>query len=265
MRLYPQDVRFVRSLAWLELNRGNVGAAVGVLEDGMAKVQDSFELLVPLGDLMVQLGETARAEEIVRRVEARHAKSTAEARRNRMQASYLKARVAMRNADWSKAVDLLTTLRTEAIDLPGLENQTSLLLAVCHQRRGETDLEQETLRLVLTKDPNHLAARVALAQSQLNAGRTAEAVKEFQQAVKSPYANPSTHATLLRLMARQYRLSRRSAAGVGAARARRRGAGQAYGPASSEPVRVRAELAEAQGELQQAAAILRAEAARRPG
>lgn len=265
MRLYPQDVRFVRGLAWLELNRGNVGAAVGVLEGGMAKLQDSFELLVPLGDLMVQLGETARAEEIVRRVETRHARSTAEARRNRMQASYLKARVAMRNADWSKAVDLLTTLRTEAIDLPGLENQTSLLLAVCHQRRGETDLEQETLRLVLTKDLNHLAARVALAQSQLNAGRTAEAVKEFQQAVKSPFANPSTHATLLRLMARQYQLT--------GARPQEwakleRVAGELaklYGPASSEPVRVRAELAEARGELQQAAAILRAEAARRPG
>jgi cellulose synthase operon protein C len=265
MRLHPQDVRFVRSLAWLELNRGNVGAAVGVLEDGMDKVQDSFELLVPMGDLMVRLGETARTEEIIRRVEARRAKTTVEARRNRMQASYLKARVAMRNADWSKATDLLTALRTEAIELPGLENQASLLLAVCHQQRGETDLEQDTLRLVLTKDPNHHAARVALAQSQLNAGRTAEAVKEFQQAVKSPYANPATHATLLRLMARQYRL--------GGARSQEwaqleRVAGElakAYGPASSEPVRVRAELAEAKGELQQAAAILRAEAARRPG
>ncbi|HET6575607.1 MAG TPA: tetratricopeptide repeat protein [Fimbriiglobus sp.] len=265
MRLHPQDVRFVRGLAWLDLNRGNVGAAVGVLEDGMTRLPDAFELLVPLGDLMVQLGETQRAEEIVRRVEARHAKSPGEARRNKMQASYLRARVAMRNADWPKAVELLTALRTDAIDLPGLENQTSLLLAVCHRERGETDLEQETLRLVLSKDPNHLAARVALALSQLNAGRTTEAIKEYQQAVKSPYANPATHATLLRLLARQYRLS--------GGRTRdwaqlERVAGEldkVYGPASSEPVRVRAELAEAKGDLQQAAAVLRAEAARRPG
>ena len=265
MRLYPQDVRFVRGLAWLELNRGNIGSAVGVLEDGMDKVQDGFELLVPLGDLMVQLGETARAEEIVKRVEARHSKSAAEARRNRMQANYLKARMAMHAADWSKAADLLTTLRTEAIDLPGLENQTSLLLAVCHQRRGETEQEQETLRLVLSKDSNHVAARVALAQSQLNAGRTAEAVKEYQQAVKSPYANPGTHATLLRLLARQYRISGgRSQEWAHLERV----AGElakVFGPASSEPVRVRAELAEAKGDLQQAAAVLRAEAARRPG
>lgn len=265
MRHHPQDVRFVRGLAWLDLNRGNVGAAVGVLEDGMTRVPDSFELLVPLGDLMVQLGETQRAEEIVHRVEARHAKSAGEARRNRMQASYLKARLAMRNADWPRAAELLTALRTEAIDLPGLENQTSLLLAVCHQKRGETDLEQETLRLVLSKDPNHLAARVALAQSQLNAGRTTEAIKEFQQAVKSPYANPSTHATLLRLMARQYRLSGGRTQEWAHLERVAGELAKVYGPASSEPVRVRAELAEVKGDLQQAAAILRAEAARRPG
>jgi tetratricopeptide (TPR) repeat protein len=265
MRVYPQDVRFVRNLAWLELNRGNIGSAVGVLEDGMAKVKDSFELLVPLGDLMIRLGETKRAEEIVHRVQSRPAKDADEARRNRMQANYLKARVAMRNADWTAAESLLTALRTEAIDLPGLENQSNLLLAVCHQQRGETDQEQDTLRLVLSKDPRNLAARLALAQSQLNAGRTAEAIKEYQQAVKSPYASPATHATLIRLLARQFRLT--------GARAQdwsqlERVAGElvrAYGPASSEPVRVRAELAEARGELQQAAALLRAEAARRPG
>jgi tetratricopeptide (TPR) repeat protein len=182
-----------------------------------------------------------------------------------MQASYLKARLAMHKAEWPRAIELLTALRTDAIDLPGLENQASLLLAGCYQRRGETDLEQDTLRLILTKDPNHFSARVALAQSLLNAGRPTEAVKEFQQAVKSPYANPSTHATLLRLMARQYRLhGGRSQEWTQLERV----AGElakVFDPASSEPVRIRAELAEAKGDLQQAASMLRAEAARRPG
>jgi tetratricopeptide (TPR) repeat protein len=259
MRIYPQDLRFVRGLAWLELNRGNIGAALGVLEDGMTRVKDPSDLLVPLADLLVQLGETNRTEEIIRRLEGQTTRAA------RLQASYLKARVAMRKADWPAAIELLTTLRTEAIELPGLENQAALLLAVCRQKRGETDLEQDTLRLLLNKDPNHLSARVGLAQSYLNAGRIDEAIKEYQQAVRSPYASPQTHATLLRLLARQYCLSGgrhtdwthldRVAGELG----------RVYGPASSEPVLIRAELAEAKGDPHRAVAILRSEATRRPG
>ncbi len=259
MRLYPQDMRMVRSLAWLELNRGNVGAAVGVLEDGMTRVKDPSDLLVPLADLFVQLGETARTEEIVRKLDGKTTRAA------RLQAKYLKARVAMRKEDWPAAVELLTALRTEAIELPGLENQANLLLSICHQRRGEVEQEQDTLRLVLSKDPNHPSARVALAVSYLNAGRIDEAVKEYQQAVRSPFAGPQTHAALIRLAARQLRLS----GGRPQQWAQlERVAGElakVCGPASSEPVQIRAELAEAKGEPQQAAAILRAEAARRPG
>jgi tetratricopeptide (TPR) repeat protein len=259
MRLYPQDMRMVRSLAWLELNRGNIGSAVGVLEDGMTRVKDPSDLLVPLADLFVQLGETARTEEIIRKLDGKTTRAA------RLQAKYLKARVSMRKAEWPAAVELLTSLRTEAIELPGLENQANLLLAVCHQRRGEVEQEQDTLRLVLTKDPNHPSARVALAVSYLNAGRTDEAVKEYQHAVRSPYAGPQTHAALIRLMARQLQLS----GGRPQQWAQlERVAGElakVYGPASSEPVLIRAELAEAKGDPQQAAAILRAEAARRPG
>ena len=258
-RLYPQDVRFVRSLAWLELNRSNVGAAVGVLEDGMTRVKDAFDLLVPLADLLVQLGETGRTEDIIRKLEAKPSPTS------RMQVKYLRARLAMRAADWAGAVALLGELRTEAVNLPGLENQTNLLLAACHNRQADSAREQETLKLLLNKDPNHVAGRVALAQSYLNAGRTADAIREYAQAVQSPYASPVTHATLLKLKARELKFT---GGRPDEWKHLERVAGElakAYNPASSDPVLVRADLADCRGEYQQSAALLKAEAARRPG
>lgn len=259
VQAHPQDVRMVRALAWLELNRGHIGAAVGVLEDGMNRIKDGFELLVPLADLLVQLGETQRTEEILRKLESRPTESA------KMQVKYLKSRVAMRNGNWAEAGTLLTELRADSINLPGLEAQTNLLLAVCFSRRGETQQEQDTLRLVLNKDPNHVSARVSLAYSFLNAGRIAEAVKEFQIAVQSPYASPPTHTTLVRLMARELKLNNARPADwqhldrvVGEL-------AKAYGPAATEPIFLRSELAAGRGEFLQAASILRDEAARRPG
>ena len=259
VKLYPADLRLIRSLAWLDLNMGNIGAAVGVLEDGMARVSDSFELLVPLADLLVQLGETGRSEEIVAKLQARPTPAA------KMQTKYLRARLHMRGLRWAEAADLLTALRLDAVSMPGLESQTNLLLAACQQRRGLLDEERETLKLLLNKDPNHLAGRVGLAQAYLNAGRAAEATAEYETAVKSPYASPAVHATLVRLKCLEYaRVGGRASDWAQLERVAddltKSGAA-----VSSDPTVLRAEIAEARGDLRQATAILRAEASHRPG
>jgi len=258
MRQHPDEARFVRSLAWIELNRGNFGAAVLALEEGLGKVKDPMELLVPLADLLVQMGEIARTEAIVKKLENRTSESA------RLQSKYLKARLAMRAGEWATAGDYLGQLRTESAKLPVLEQQANLLLSVCYQRQGEIAQEQDTLKLILNKDPNHNAARVALAQSYLNAGRTTEAMKEYQTAVQSPSAAPQTHASLLRLKAREYRANPKVADWPQLDRI----AGElakAYPPSSIDPLLVRAELMEARGDRAQAIAALRAEVSRRPG
>ena len=259
VKLYPADLRLIRSLAWLDLNMGNIGAAVGVLEDGMARVSDSFELLVPLADLLVQLGETGRSEEIVAKLQARPTPAA------KMQTKYLQARLHMRGLRWTEAADLLTSLRLDAVNMPGLESQTNLLLAACQQRRGRPDEERETLKLLLNKDPNHLAGRVGLAQAYLNAGRTAEAMTEYEAAVKSPYASPAVHATLVRLKCLEYARVGGRAADWSQLERVADDLAKAGTAASSEPTILRAEVVEARGDLKQATAILRAEASRRPG
>ena len=249
----------MRSLAWLELNRGNYGSAIVALEDGLGRVKDPIDLLVPLADLLVQIGETGRTEAIVKKLEGRPSESS------RLQLKYLKGRLAMRANEWATAQELFAQLRTESAKLPALEQQSNLLLSVCYQRLGDSAQEQGTLKLILNKDPNHNAARVTLAQSYLNAGRTAEAVKEYQTAVQSPYAAPTTHASLLRLKAREYKLNQAKATDWQQLDRVAIELAKAYPPGASEPVLLRVELMEARGDRAQAVVLLRNEVARRPG
>ncbi|HEY2786894.1 MAG TPA: hypothetical protein VGJ05_18175 [Fimbriiglobus sp.] len=256
---HPGDVRFVKRLAWLEINRGNPGRAVALLEDGLKAAKNGFEdLLVPLGDLLVQLGETARADEIVRTLESRKGSLAP------LQAKYLKARLVVHRGNWPEAVKLLSQVRTEGQAYPGLEVQSNLLLALCHRQLGETDRERECLKMILDRDPRHAAARVALAQSYLNAGLFADALREYEDAARSPYSSGSSAAMVVRLRGLRLR-------GVGRgeewAQLDRAAASLSakVGPASSDPAELRAELFTWQGRPDKAVGVLRQEIARRPG
>lgn len=257
--LYPRDLRFVRSLAWLELVRGNVPASMAVLEDGLRHSPDGFDLLVPLADLLVQQGDTTRSAEIMRRLEARRAPA--------VQVNYLKARVAMRDRKWAEAVNTLETLRGDTLKLPGLETQLNLLLAVCFEKTGDTDAQEKALKRVTGTDPGNVTARVGLATVYLNQGRFDDAAREYETAARSPYAPPSVHAQLIRLKMRRLASPRnggpadewtRLEQAVSAAVAK-------FGPMSSDVAALRAEVAAAQGKHDEAIKLLRQETTRRPG
>ncbi len=256
---HPGDVRFVKRLAWLEINRGNPGRAVALLDDGLKAAKEGFEdLLVPLGDLLVQLGETARADEIVHTLEARKGVL------GPLQAKYLKARLLVHAANWPEAVKLLSAVRLEGQSYPGLEVQANLLLALSYRQLGDTNQERECLKLILDRDPRHAAARVSLAQSYLNAGQFTDALREYEDAARSPYSSGSTAAMVVRLRGMKLR-------GVGRpeewAMLDRAAAGltSRVGPASSEAAELRAELFTWQGRPDKALGVLRQEVTRRPG
>ncbi|MBY0457168.1 MAG: tetratricopeptide repeat protein, partial [Gemmataceae bacterium] len=74
--LYPKNIKIVRALSWLELVRGNAAASITVLEDGLKASPNGFELLVPLADLLISQGDTARTADILRKLEGRKAPPT---------------------------------------------------------------------------------------------------------------------------------------------------------------------------------------------
>jgi predicted Zn-dependent protease len=253
---HPRNLQVIRALSWLELIRGNAPAAITVLEDGLKAIPDGFDLMVPLADLLVQQGDTARTAEILRRLQERKAPPT--------QVKYLQARVAMREQRWQDAVAVLEALRAEAVHLPGLEMQLNVLLASCFARLGDPGAEENAYQRVTNVDAKHVVARLGLGNLYMNLGRYDDAAREFEAAVQSPYATGavvSQWVTLkIRLLARTgspgewHRLEQSLAA-----------LAQRFGRGSPEPALLWAEALVAQGRRAEAIKLLRKEAAARPG
>lgn len=255
--LYPGDIRVARSLSWLELARGNAPAAVAVLEDGLKAVPDGLDLLVPLADLLLQHGDTARAQQILRRLEQKKAPA--------VQVKYLQARLAMQDRQWAEAVRRIEALRNEITNLPALETQLNLLLAVCAEQLGDVAGQEKALQRVIRAEPKNVAARTGLANLYLRLGRFEEAARELEAAAQSPFASGAVVAQWVRTRAHLYRVGpatpedwRKLEAAAAASAAR-------FALGSSEPVRLQAEVLAAAGKHAEAVNRLRQEAARRPG
>lgn len=255
--LYPRDLRVVRSLSWLELVRGNAPAAIAVLEDGLKANPDGFDLLIPLADLLVQQGDTTRTAEILRRLETRKAPA--------VQVKYIKARMAMRDAQWHDAIAKLEALRAEVTNLPGLEIQLNLLLAVCAGNLADRVNEEKAFQRVIHTDPKNIQAHTGLGNLYLTLGRFDEAVRELELAAQSPYAAGTVVAQWIRTKARWLRATRGSVEDWRKLEAAAAGSVSRFGPVASEPILLQAEVAIAQGKTDEAVQLLRRETARRPG
>ena len=246
--LYPQDVRGYRSLAWLELLSGNQAAARSTLEAGVARVPDAPDLLTPLADQWIDQGEYERVAEVVKKLEARKDAG--------QRVGYLRGRLAMKQGKWTEALAILETQRTEAVGQPVVLAQLNLLIAGCHERRGDRDAQVESLKRVVATDPNHLAARVALANANLTAGRVEDAVKEYQLAARSPYAGVGVHATLLSLRIAAARLTDAPAPEWSSIAGQLAKVRAAY-PLAVEPIVLTAEAMAARGDFAAAEKVLR--------
>ena len=255
--LYPRDLRMIRSLSWLELIRGNAPAAIAVLEDGLKATPDGFDLLIPLADLLVQQGDTTRTAEILQRLETRKATAS--------QVKYLKSRIAMRDAKWSEAAALLEAMRREVTNSPGLETQLNLLLSVCAGKLADPVSEEKALQRVVNADPKNVQARLGLGNLYLNLGRFDDAIRELEAASQSPYSAGPVVSQWVRTKARRLRVT------GGAGEEWRKleqvaiGSASRYGPVSSEPAILQAELGIALGKHKEVIQFLRKETARRPG
>lgn len=255
--LYPRELKLVRALAWLELIRGNVPAALAALEDGLKYTPDGFDLLVPLADLLVQQGDTARTSDILRRLEAKRLPPT--------QVTYLKARLAMRQEKWAESIELLEKLRAGSGSSPGLETQANLLLATCYERTGDGENQERALKRVIAAEPSHVAARVGVSLLFQNLGRFDESMRELDLAVSSPLAPGSVVSQWVRMKAHRLRQSGASPDDWRKLDAAVTTLAPRFGMASSEPVILRADVLAAQAKYAEAAQLLRRAASSRPG
>lgn len=251
---YPRNLKIVRALSWLELIRGNAVSAITVLEDGLKASPDGFDLMVPLADLLVQQGDTARTADILKRLQERKAPAT--------QVKYLKARIAMREQQWPAAVKMLKSLRAEVTNMPGLDVQLNLLMGQCFQKLADPVAEEKAYQRVTNADSRNVLARIGLGNLYLNLGRFEDAARELDFAVQSPYATGVVVSQWVRLKARLLMQKNAPGAWLNLDRALAKQAPR-FGRGSSEPIILHAELMAQQGQLAEAVAVLRKEAAAR--
>ena len=255
--LYPRDIKIVKSLSWLELSRGNTPAAIAVLEDGLKQVPEGFDLLIPLADLLVQQGDTTRTAQIIDRLKNRKAQAT--------QFKYLSARIAMRDAKWPEAIEKLEALRREVTKMPGLEAQLNLLLAVCSNKVADPAAEERAFQRVLNADPRNVQARVGLSNLYQQLGRFDDSLRELEAAIQSPYASGVVISQYVRSKTHRLRMTGGAAEEWRKAEVVANGSVSRFGPVSSEPVLLQAEIGIALGKLDDVMRFLRRETTRRPG
>lgn len=253
--MYPRYAHGYRALSWLELLTGNQADALATLEHAITILPEAPDLLMPLADLWVERGEFDRVQGVIQKLEARK-DSTA-------RVSYLRGRLLMKQGKWTEALAVLDALRTDAVALPGLLPQLNLLIAGCHERRGDRAAQVEALKRVLAAEPQHLAARVALGNALLTAGRLEDALKEYQTAARSSYAGAGVIATYASLRISWGKMSDASAEEWKAIASLLAKAREQF-PHAIDPVTLSAEVAAVQGDFAGAVKILRDEAARRP-
>lgn len=176
----PRDVRGYRALSWLNLIGGNSVEAMQTLERGLTRMPDAPELLTPLGDLCLDLGDVEKVADIIKRLESKPTSGT--------QAKYMRSRLLMKQGKHKAALAILEPLRAEVLSLPAVEQQVSLMLAACHERCGDPTASSDILKRMLSNDPSNLPARVAMANLLLDAGQLTRASEEYEIAARSPIA-----------------------------------------------------------------------------
>lgn len=199
LALHPKEIRFYRSLSWLELCTGNVPAAIACLENGMKHLPYATELLAPLGDLFVQQGELERVAEIIKKLEGKQGADG--------QIKYLRARQLMMRSKWQEAHTLLEGLRNDAVAMPGLNAEVNYLQAICHEQLGNPEGQMESLKRVLAIDAGHLKSRLKFGAMRLAAGDFKEAIEEYTVAARSPFAALHTRHLLGRLLIARARMN----------------------------------------------------------
>ncbi|GIW83600.1 MAG: hypothetical protein KatS3mg106_113 [Gemmataceae bacterium] len=254
--LYPREIRVVRAASWLEVSRGNIPAAIAILEEGLRQLPEAQDLLIPLADLLIQQGDKARTAEILRRLPS---SSTAAIPRR-----YLQIRLAMRDQNWSEALRLIDQLQPQVQRVSALGVQLHLLRAVCAEQLGEREEAEKAFQSVLLVEPHNVQALHGLGQLYLDSGRFAEAARVWEQAAQSPYSSGPIVAHWVRFQAHLLRCN------LGKGDEWRRleqvaeQVANRFPPSSSEPAVLQAEVLRAQGRYAEAVQRLRRELGRRP-
>jgi tetratricopeptide (TPR) repeat protein len=193
IQLYPQDARFYRIFAQLELRAGRKKEALARYAEGTKAVpgHDRLHLLWDFANLLIDQGNDQEATQVIDQIrEADPAPGAVD---------YLTARVQMSKENCSAAAKGFERVRPLFEVSPDLLEQVDLYLGQCYEHLGEPPSQLAAFGRVLARDPSSLPARLGLAAAQAALGRSDEALEHYRQAMKLPGAPPTGWIEIARL------------------------------------------------------------------
>ena len=173
LELYPDDERSYRGYAAVSLQQGDLAQAEQILLDGVGRLPRQRSLLLMLTDVLLQQNKLNEAAQALNRIREQYDATS-------VPVGILEARLLVAEQRWNEAKQMLEQIRPMAMGSPDLVRQVDLYLGQCHSKLNEYDAQLEVNRRVLSDDPNSLAARAGSAQALISAGKTAEAMEEFE-------------------------------------------------------------------------------------
>ncbi len=169
----PEDPRLYGAAAQLRLIDGDVPGATELLREGLRSFPGQPDLIWNLAGLEVESGEVESTKELIadlRAIEFGEAPI-----------HFLEARVLLLDQEYQRAIASAKKSRSlsDRTDRDLLK-RSDLLLAVCFERLGRTDLEIAALRRAVNADPLCRDARQTLASALTRTGSLQEAVAELR-------------------------------------------------------------------------------------
>lgn len=173
VELFPNDERSYRGMAAAALQDGDLPLAEEALLEGVERLPGQASLMMMLTDILLQQNKLDEAAQAITRIGELYGSTSGPV-------GLLQGRLLIAERRWNDAKAKLEQVRPLVLGNPELVRQVDLYLGQCHAQLNEYDAQLEVNRRILTDDPTSLAARAGAAQALVSAGKTEQALAEFE-------------------------------------------------------------------------------------
>ena len=244
VKRFPKETDFYKRIADVKMLTAKNSEAIDHLKTGLAQAPRSNELSVLLIDLLIDEKQHQEARTRIG--------DLIKAGMRPALPSYLNARLAIADKQWSEAIKLLLSARHNLGAGSEWSSRVQVLLGLSYRQLGDHEQELQAFRQAVQDEPNWTVANVGLAAALLNNGRLEEAGQALEP-LRAAKDLPTEYWLLLSraLIYRQMRLPE--------AERRWDAVEEALGkadPKSVETAAVRAEMRMAHGDFVAAKAVL---------
>jgi tetratricopeptide (TPR) repeat protein len=173
LELLPMDERPYRALAAVAMQRRDPATAEQLLLDGIESLPNRASLLLMLADALLQQNKLEQVGQTIARLQEIYGPGSPAV-------GLLEGRLLVSQRRWKDAKAKLEQVRPLVLGATDLVRQIDLYLGQCHAQLDEFDAQLDVNRRVLNEDPSSLAARAGTAAALASAGKSTEALAEFE-------------------------------------------------------------------------------------